>query len=254
MPQIEVRFNIDAVNKSLDRVALDLVNEQRDLLEEIGLTILGFAQQAYVDKGRGGTGSDGIKWAPLKVSTILARLRNTAGHIKRRKVTDIKLPRGFPLRKGQKNVLVVAVSKKENQALFTQLAKAGIKFHDAKTGMAIKGNKARFKAGTLLSGTGKASSRTVALSPGSYEIGTNTGMQKNTLQPALKRGDTGDNLVIKDAQVTVGAVMNYSEAFNKLRPIMPDDLPAEWREAVEAKVVSHSEVTLINAIKKEGLA
>lgn len=41
----------------------------------LAFTFLGLVKEAFETKGRGGTGSDGITWAPLTQSTIKAKLR-----------------------------------------------------------------------------------------------------------------------------------------------------------------------------------
>lgn len=50
-----------------------------DLLESLGVQLLSFAKFDYVAKGRGGTGTDGITWAPLKPATIERKNRKGFG-------------------------------------------------------------------------------------------------------------------------------------------------------------------------------
>jgi hypothetical protein len=50
----------------------------RGLQLRVGVAFLSQVQQDYVTKARGGTGRDGVKWPPLKTSTIVARRRSAA--------------------------------------------------------------------------------------------------------------------------------------------------------------------------------
>lgn len=52
----------------------------------VGVALLSQIQQDYVTKARGGTGRDGVKWAPLKPATI-ARRRRTPGDKRLAKAT-----------------------------------------------------------------------------------------------------------------------------------------------------------------------
>lgn len=48
----------------------------RGLQLRVGVAMLSQCQQDFVTKSRGGTGRDGVKWAPLKPATIAARRRS----------------------------------------------------------------------------------------------------------------------------------------------------------------------------------
>lgn len=56
--------------------APDLHGVAKGLQLRVGVAFLSQVQQDYVTKSRGGTGKDGVKWAPLKTSTIVARRRS----------------------------------------------------------------------------------------------------------------------------------------------------------------------------------
>ncbi|MDB5338403.1 MAG: hypothetical protein JWN70_4022 [Planctomycetaceae bacterium] len=83
-PEAELTAGIDAA-------ALALRQRRRDVLERVGQELLELARQAYIDKSRGGTGSDGIKWAPLKVDTVRSRLPRK--QLKSKKVVKGSQPR-----------------------------------------------------------------------------------------------------------------------------------------------------------------
>lgn len=66
---------LDQLQTACRRAGIDFQAQQRDVLEALGGRVLSFAMQDYRTKARGGTGSDGIKWAPLKESTERAKAR-----------------------------------------------------------------------------------------------------------------------------------------------------------------------------------
>lgn len=53
--------------------------QQRNLLEAVGVKLLSFAQQDYRTKSRGGTGTDGITWKKLAPATIKRKNSTSAG-------------------------------------------------------------------------------------------------------------------------------------------------------------------------------
>ncbi len=64
---------------------LEFINNRRhDLLEILGIRLLSEAVDAFQEKSRGGTGSDGIKWAPLKPATIARKNRRGKRNAKRK--------------------------------------------------------------------------------------------------------------------------------------------------------------------------
>lgn len=253
---MQVVFPTNTLIGAADAAALALFQERKKLLEIVGTQLLQFAQLDYVIKARGGTGSDGIAWAPLQVATILARLRSKAGHIKAVPIKDAKLHSAIPVGLKQTQVLVVAKTVKANQKLFNQLAAAGIKFHNPKTGKAIIGDRARYRAGTVLSGTNKARSKTVKQSTGSYEIGVNTGLQRSSARPGFAGSDgKGGNVKSVEADsVTVGFGRSYSRAFDKHRKLFPEILPVKWVEELQAIVTEAGGKVITEAFKREGMS
>ena len=255
MSGMQVVFPSNALTRAADAAALALFHSRKKTLEVVGVQLLQFAQLDYVIKARGGTGSDGIAWAPLQVATVLARLRRKAGHIKAVPVKDAKLHASIPVG-AQKQVLVVAKTVKANQALFGQLAKAGIKFHNPKTGAVIKGTAARYKAGTVLSGAGRNASKTVKQSTGSYEIGVDTGLQRSSARPGFMASDSlgGNVQQIEADSVTVGFGRSYSRAFDKHRKLFPEILPVAWIEELQSLVTEAGGQVITEAFRNEGLS
>lgn len=64
-----VNFPLDELNRAVDSVVREFETGRRDTCEIIGTQLLSFVKQAYLTKSQGGTGDDGITWAPLKVGT-----------------------------------------------------------------------------------------------------------------------------------------------------------------------------------------
>lgn len=73
--RFSVKFPSNEIRSQLRRARVKFGNEQGEALNAIGVRILSFARQDYVTKGRGGVGTDGIKWKPLAESTIKAKSR-----------------------------------------------------------------------------------------------------------------------------------------------------------------------------------
>lgn len=228
---------------------------RHNMLENIGVQILSFVKLDYVAKSRGGTGTDGIKWKPITVATILARLRK-AGHLKSKSVKGSKIPAGVPLTAKQRSVRVVAKTVKANEALFRELAKAGVKFRDKKSGRVIKGTQSRAKAGTYIGVSQKTAKRKVNISPGSYQIGVDTGLQLNSASPGYQAPDgKGGNVTdYSESSVTVGFGRSYSEHFDKHRKLIPDTLPDPWRKTLEGMVAATGGRIIEETLKQKGLS
>ena len=61
-----VTFPLEEIRKKLRNCKARIAKEHHDLNEAVGVQLLSLAQQDYRTKSRGGTGTDGIKWAALK--------------------------------------------------------------------------------------------------------------------------------------------------------------------------------------------
>ena len=71
----KVHFPIEAIRRKLGNVEKRIEREQKNILEAVGVKLLSFAMQDYRTKSRGGVGSDGITWKPLKPATIKSKNR-----------------------------------------------------------------------------------------------------------------------------------------------------------------------------------
>ncbi len=237
-----VEFPVDQLTQAAAAVEQGIQQFRHNLLEQIGTQILSFVKLDYIAKSRGGTGTDGIKWAPIKVGTILARLRK-AGHLKSRPVPGTN-----------RRIGVVAKSVKANEALFKQLARAGVKFRDKK-GNTIKGNRPRSKAGNTVGTTKAVRQKSVNLAPGSYQIGVDTGLQLNSAGPGYSApdGKGGNVTTYTEDSVTVGFGRSYSGYFDKHRKLMPEVLPDPWRKELEDMVATVGGRIVEEKLRDEGV-
>lgn len=64
-----------SIRRKLRKARAELLADRPTVLRTIGVAILSDSQQAYRTKSRGGVGSDGIRWSPLKPSTIAKKNR-----------------------------------------------------------------------------------------------------------------------------------------------------------------------------------
>ena len=61
------------LKRLVDDAQRRLDDERDEILQQLGVTLLRFAQQDYTTKSGGGTGTDGITWKKLAPSTLAAR-------------------------------------------------------------------------------------------------------------------------------------------------------------------------------------
>lgn len=83
--KFKVKFPTEQVRNRLRLLKRDIQQEEKNLLNAIGVALLSESQQAYRVKSRGGTGSDGIAWKPLAASTI--EKRNRRGKVNAKRLT-----------------------------------------------------------------------------------------------------------------------------------------------------------------------
>ncbi len=246
MSGAHVSFPLGQLSGAVDAAQLALFNSRRELLENIGIQLLSFSQEAYTVKSTGETGDDGIRWAPITVQTILARLRR-AGHLKSHSLKTSKLPKGVA--KAPRQRVAIKVTSKGakgqgNSELFDALAKAGVVFRDKKTGKRLTTGK-RAAVGAHVRIRGKSSLKNTVNVSG-YEIGVDKGLQRASATPGYK-ANPNQVFDITEEFVTVGYGMNYSKYFDAKRKLFPDTLPAEWVTELESLAAQHNEQVLIES-------
>lgn len=79
-----VRTPTEAIRAKLRRTRTAFRTKQGPCLEAMGVSVLSQAQLDYRTKSRGGRGTDGIQWEPLKSSTIAKKNRRGKSNAKRK--------------------------------------------------------------------------------------------------------------------------------------------------------------------------
>lgn len=78
------------------------------------------------------------------------------------------------------------------------------------------------------------------------EIGVNTGLQRASAAPGFRAGDGqgGNVFELDNTSVTVGYGREYSEHFDKDRPLLPNGLPDAWAKELEVTLGQWGDETL----------
>lgn len=252
MSGLKITFPTQELSAAVTAVDVAILAGRRDLLEVLGVQLLSFSQEAYTEKSRGLLGDDGIQWAPLMVSTIMGRLRR-AGHLQSRNLSEVKLPEGFKVGKKQRKILQVSQRASKaalNQDLFDNLASAGVKFHDHKTGKLLRAGK-RAKSQAFVTNYRGAVGET-RIDVNGYEIGVDTGLQRAAATPAYK-SNPNQIFEIVENSVTVGYGRNYSKFFDLRRKLFPDELPEAWLNDLEEIASDYMQRVAEEAINKKDL-
>lgn len=85
-----VRFPMNELVAMVRHTQGKLQQDRQNLLKILGVQLLSFAQKDFQAKGRGGAGSDGVRWKPLAKSTIERKLRRGKSNAKRKKTKSGK--------------------------------------------------------------------------------------------------------------------------------------------------------------------
>lgn len=195
----------------------------RGVFLAVGVAALSDVKADFVRKARGGTGEDGVKWAPLKPETIANR-RVGPGDIKR----DPAIAQREKIR------------KREFKKAFSRYLAGGLSDHAAR-------NKAAHVAGIRATReTGKTKVKTLGYRD--VEILRDTGVLLNSLSPGQLSGDsyslpTGDggeqqvfdlaaNGVVVGTNVLYSATHQYGDSKRNIpaRPFLPERPPEVWRQ------------------------
>jgi len=211
-PSLRVRTGIvaDALKARVDEIAM-----------AAGISVLGNAQQAYEEKSRHGTGSDGIQWKDLSSKTLEARVRRRAP--------------------AQRIVAERAALAQEIRGILS----GGITPRTRKgKGKVVPKEKAVFQLRQVRAALKRKLDNLVIQEMSSYQIGVDTGLQRSAAAPGfadphrvwkqIPPDDLGGNLFEIDAgAVVLGYDREYSSYFDYARPLFPDQLPDPWREDAE---------------------
>lgn len=229
----------------------------RGIRLRLGMVLLACIQESFLAKASGGTGEDGIQWAPLKPSTIAARpigqgdvaglksmgiTRGKHGYGARSQgANDLdargRLKRGFLTAAQDKRWRMIFATRK-----FQMMAQHG-----------MDPGAASARAGAIAWATLKsegAKTRLQVLGGRTVAIGRNSGRLFNSLSPGAADPDSFPILSMPGAvedrilreepgSFTVGSNVDYAGAFHARRPLWPDgELPAAWSQRIAEALTS----------------
>lgn len=226
----------------IEQAQRDLDAGRRDCLQVLGTEILSLSKLDYVTKARGGTGTDGIAWAPLTRKTIEARVRSRAPAkriVAQRRALAEQIKTLLASRKGKRKAARQAKGGKG----FKKAAKA---VSDVNLRIAALREKRKELSVRLQGLIDKEYAR--------HEIGVDTGLQRASAQPGFRSNDGkgGNVLQVTDAQVTVGYGRNYSVHFDAHRQLLPQELPQTWLDRLELKAADWGANVLQSTIENGG--
>lgn len=229
----------------------------RGLRLRVGLAALSCIQEAFVVKAAGGTGEDGIQWAPLKKETIanrplgpsdVAGLKSAGirkgkhGYSARSQSSNDldargRLKRGFLTQAqdqrwrkifSQKKAMMMArhgLSAQEAGARAAAIAWATLKAEGAKTKLEMLGNR-RVQIG-------RSSGRLFSsLSPG---------LADPIHAPILTQPEAVEDRILREepGEVVVGSNVSYAGKFHRKRPLWPSgELPPAWSQRIAEAAAS----------------
>lgn len=188
----------------------------------VGVAALSQIQQDFLTKCRGGTGSDGVTWPPLKRSTIAAR-RVGRGELKSLGVGGKRV----------RGLLTPAENKLWKQIYGTRLARLRLHMGEAE---------ARAKAASIAWAELKrrgAKTKLEVLGSRKVDMGRDTGRMFRAFTPGVEDRPSGEpDQIFETVQgaVIVGNKVPYFPAFHARRPCWPADgsIPAAWLPAIQA--------------------
>jgi hypothetical protein len=183
----------------------------------MGAAALSQIYQAFIEKSRGGVGSDGIKWAPLKRETIAYGRRTTAAE--RTAAGDRGGPRPL-LTPAQDKLwkrvfgtrlarLRLTMGEGEAKALAAKIAWAEVKKVGGKTKLEVYGSRV-------------------------VDIGRDTGRLLQSLGPGVDGPSDNPDQVFETppGAVVVGTNVVYAPRFHAKRPLWPGETPPAWVEPI----------------------
>lgn len=218
------------LNNALSHVGTNYgyTNYVMPILDRMGVALLSQIQQAFIVKSRGDTGSDGIKWEPLKPETIAQR-RIGVGDLLAIGVKGSKIP------KGRVRGLLTGDQDARWRKIFHQVYMRNV----YEMGDAAAKAKAGSVAWTILKAEG-AQTKLMVLGSRQVDILRDTGVLFRSLSPSRAGFEPeGQVFEIAPGEVTVGTNIkpwHHAGIPGKLpaRPFWPldDSIPEAWWAAV----------------------
>lgn len=182
----------------------ELADASRAVAQALGIEGMACVRDDFIDKARGGGGSDGVPWPPLSPKTIAYNRRHPGLSAKRTRAA----------RAGRSSrPLLTAAQDRLWRGVYSGRLRAG---DDPATAAARAWAVTKRAGGKTIIGTyGNAQ----------VEIGRDTGRLLNSLSPASPEAD----IDAVPGSVSVGSNVEYAKHFFAKRPIVPAALPPRWR-------------------------
>jgi hypothetical protein len=215
-PKDELKYAVDAVVTALNE-------ERKTTLEILGTQLLSLEHLSSQKYAASRTDEDRATRTPNTVATVLARLRK-AGHVRGRSIKDLRaakqLPASVPVSRKQRRIHVVERTVKQNAALFTHLASAGVEFHSAR-GKKITGAN-QHKRGTFIS--------------------ANLQSMRHRISSSANGNQPDEN------SIAVSNVQPLSQVFDSRPPSSPVSPTEAWQKELHELAVDHCEKSVQNVI------
>jgi hypothetical protein len=177
----------------------------------LGIELLACVKEAFVEKGRGGTGSDGITWKPLSPAHVAYHRRHKGLNQKRGRAAKAGRA-GRPLLTKQQDqlwrgVYASCLGRGDDPATAAAKAWGVTKRAGGKTIIGVHGGE-------------------------TVQIGVDTGRLLASLSP----GNPDNVLVTTPGTLNVGTNVKYAAAFHARRPLYPPSgvIPPAWQQRLAA--------------------
>lgn len=213
--QAELERALVALPRAIAGLEPDPTGVAQRLQLRVGVTLLSLIQQAFIVKSRGGVGSDGIQWKPLKRETIAQR-RITPGE---KKAAGIKGKR-------VRGLLTPSQDKRWRQLFASRKARLVLRGMGEGAAMA---EAAKF-AWAMLKKEG-AKTKLEVFGGRQVDIMRDTSRLFRSLTPGVEDRPSGAEDQVFETPtgaVIVGTNVEYAGRQHKMRPLWPEKIPAEW--------------------------
>lgn len=205
----------------------------RGFMMRVAYTFLMKVKEAFIAKSRGGTGEDGITWAPLTREYLAYGRRFGRGE-----QAALKAAAGLGAGNHHRGLLTAAQDKRWKQVYAQTLAWLAAR-EPLGTAKAI----AAGHAWKVVKQEG-AKTKLEVYGSRQVDIGRDTGILFNSLSPGeLSEAGPDAQLAAAESQVLesrpgeviVGTNVPYAAPFHKRRPLWPSVLPQSWLDAMNRR-------------------
>ena len=237
----DLRDLLRQVPRVVAGLAADPGGVARAVQLRVGVAALSQVQQAFIEKSRGGVGSDGVQWDRLARSTVAAR-RSSRAELKALGVGGKRV----------RGLLTPAEDKLWRQLFARSVARFRLRMGEAEARAA-----AAKVAWAELKRRG-AKTRLSVLGGRAVDIGRDTGRLFRSLTPGVDDRPSGAAEQAFDAdtpgRVVVGSNVPYFPAFHRRRPVWPLDgsVPPAWWPAIRRAAARGLAAAVVTLVRTRG--